>query len=233
MADDPNPTGMAAPTPAASPTSATTSEPASALGGALATAPAAEPTTPTEPAKPVVPEKYADWSLPDGYELDSGVSEKASGLFKELGLTQEQGQKLVDLYSAEAVKSHQEMIDAFWNQRREWRDSMKTDPGLKDLRFNGDNIAADSPLVVTVNRALEGLQNPKLVADFKAAMNDTGAGDHPALVKVLHALAKQVTEGTTYARGNPVAPAKRPSPGEAIYGPNGPLGAGQRAGAAT
>lgn len=215
MADDP-----VTPTPAtngATPPSPATNEPGSALGAALAATPPVEPSTTTEPPKPAVPEKYADWKLPDGYELDTGISEKASGLFKELGLSQEQGQKLVDLYSAEAVKSHQEMIDAFWAQRREWRDQMKSDPDLKDLRFNGDTIAADSPLVTTVNRALEGLQNSKLVADFKAAMNDTGAGDNPAFVKVLYALAKQVTEGTTYAQGQPVKPAARPRPGAALY----------------
>lgn len=203
----------------------TTSEPSSALGSALAAAPEAKASDATSPVvveKPVVPEKYSDWKLPEGYELDSGVSEKAGGLFKELGLSQEAAQKLVDFYSENAIASHKEMMDAFWAQRIEWRNAMKADPDLKDLRFNGDNIAADSPLVVTVNRALEGLQNPKLVADFRAAMNDTGAGDSPAFVKVLYALAKQVTEGTTYASGGPVAPQRRPSPGEAIYGPNGP-----------
>jgi hypothetical protein len=192
-----------------------------ALGAGLDGAKATE--TKTED-KPVVPEKYADWKLPDGYELDAKVNEEASPLFKELGLTQDQAQKLVDFYSKHALATSREALDGWMKTRSDWREGIKNDPKLGKLVGSDGNFGPDSPLVVTVTRALDGLQNPKLVADFKEAMELTGAGDNPAFVGVLHALASKLTEGTSYAQGSPVASnSKRPSAGAALY-PNLPAG---------
>jgi hypothetical protein len=168
------------------------------------------------------PEAYSPWKLQEGYELDTGVSEAGSKIFKELNLTQDQAQKLVDFYSEHAIKSSKETLDAWTATRKEWRDGIAADPQLSKLVGSNGNFGPDSALVVTVNRALDGLQNPKLVSDFKDAMELTGAGDNPAFVKVLYALASKVTEGTTYAKGEPSKAANaRPTPGAALY-PNLP-----------
>jgi hypothetical protein len=168
------------------------------------------------------PEAYSPWKLQEGYELDTGVSEAGSKIFKELNLTQDQAQKLVDFYSEHAIKSSKETLDAWTATRKEWRDGIAADPQLSKLTGSNGNFGPDSALVVTVNRALDGLQNPKLVSDFKDAMELTGAGDNPAFVKVLYALASKVTEGTTYAKGEPSKAANaRPTPGAALY-PNLP-----------
>jgi len=194
-------------------------EPSTALGAGLSA-------KPLEGDKPVVPEgapeKYGDWKLPEGYQLDTGVSEAAGAMFKDLNLTQDQAQKLVDFYSEHAVKSNKEVMDAWQATRSEWREGVKNDPQLGKLVGSNGNFGPDSALVVTVNRALDGLQNPKLVSDFKDAMELTGAGDNPSFVKVLYALASKVTEGTTYARGEPSKTANaRPTAGAALY-PNLP-----------
>jgi hypothetical protein len=172
------------------------------------------------------PEKYADWKLPDGYELDAGVAAEAEPIFRELGLPQDAAQKLVDFYAKHALASSKENLDAWMDTRQEWRDSMKSDPVLGKLVGKDGNFGPDSPLISTINRALEGLQNPKLVADFKAAMNLTGAGDNPAFVAVFHALASKLTEGTSYARGEPTKTnSSRPTAGAALY-PNLPPAGG-------
>ena len=210
-------------------------------------------TTPKEPTKPEgsdpnasadkpaeakasgAPEKYEAWSVPDGYELDQGLVDEASPIFKELGLSQEASQKLVDFYAKHALATNKEVMDAWTATRTEWRESMKTDPDLGKLVGKDGNFGPDSPLIQTVNRALDGLQNPKLVSDFKAAMDLTGAGDNPAFVRVLHALASKVTEGTSYAKGDPAKASVdprtgqlregRPSAAAAIY-PNLPSAGG-------
>ena len=41
----------------------------------------------------LAPETYADFTLPEGVELDTALLTDAAPLFKELGLTQEQAQK--------------------------------------------------------------------------------------------------------------------------------------------
>jgi len=214
MADEPVVQTTDPPTPTEAPTE-------TALGSALKATP-----TETPPAPPAgAPEAYGEWKLPEGYELDKAAADEASPIFKELNLTQDQAQKLVDFYAKHSLKSHQDAMD-FWSQtRKEWRDGLKADEVLGKLVGTNGNFGPDSPLVVTINRALDGLQNPKLVSDFKDAMELTGAGDNPAFVKVLHALASKVTEGSSYVRGEPVAPAKRPSPGAALF-PNLPSSQG-------
>ena len=213
----------------------TTTETTTALGAGLATAKAttsdtppapgadAAAVTPPKPTEPVgAPEKYADWKLPEGYTLDAGVGEAGSKLFKELNLPQDQAQKLVDFFSEHSLKASKEN-DAFWETtRKDWREGLKNDPSIGKLVGTDGNFGPDSPLVRTVNQALDGLQNPKLVSDFKEAMELTGAGDNPAFVRVLHALASKVTEGTTYAKGEPSKTANaRPTAGAALY-PNLP-----------
>jgi len=181
--------------------------------------------TKTTEVKVGAPEAYEPWKLPDGHKLDPTISEAGSKIFKELNLPQEAAQKLVDFFNENSIKSSKASIDTWMKTRSDWREGIKSDPNLGKLVGSDGNFGPDSPLVVTVNRALDGLQNPKLVADFKDAMELTGAGDNPAFVKVLHALASKVTEGTTYVQGRPSAEAnRRPSPGAALY-PSLPSGA--------
>lgn len=173
---------------------------------------------------PKAPEKYEAWKVPEGYELDAGVAAEAEPIFKELGLTQENAQRLVDFYAKHALASEKERMDTWLATRTEWRESMKSDETLGKLTGKDGNFGPDSPLVSTINRAMDGLQNPKLVSDFKAAMDMTGAGDNPAFVRVLYALASKVTEGTSYAAGGPVkGNSSRPTAAAAMY-PNLPSG---------
>ncbi len=197
-------------------------EPATALGSGLATALTTD--LPKVETPLGAPEKYADWKLPDGYSLDAGVGEAGGKIFKELNLTQDQSQKLVDFYTEHSIKSSKENQD-FWDKTKsDWREGLKNDPQIGKLVGSDGNFGPDSPLVRTVNQALDGLQDPALVANFKAAMELTGAGDNPAFVRVLHALASKVTEGTSYARGEPSKVAQaRPSAAAAMY-PHLPTG---------
>lgn len=205
----------------------TTSETTTALGDGLAKASAPTETT-TSPLAAAIkpeagpPEKYGDWKVPDGYEMDPEVTKEAEPLFRELGLSQEAAQKLVDLYAKHSIKSleeHNSRANTWWAERQqEWRDSLKRDPEIGKLAGQNGNFGPDSKIVQTVNAALNDLQNPKLVSDFKEAMDLTGAGNNPAFVKVLYALASKVTEGTSYASGgNPVNASRRPTAAGAMY----------------
>jgi len=214
---DPTATTTVTTTPPADGSATEKSDATTALGAGLSATPDAKVEPPVG-----APEAYSPWKLQEGYELDAGVSEAGSKIFKDLNLTQDQAQKLVDFYSEHAIKSSKEVLDAWQATRKEWREGIANDPQLGKLTGSNGNFGPDSALVVTVNRALDGLQNPKLVSDFKDAMELTGAGDNPAFVKVLYALASKVTEGTTYARGEPSKTANaRPTAGAALY-PNLP-----------
>jgi hypothetical protein len=209
-------------------TNVTTTPPVAGLG--TGTSPTNEPTTlgaapPTSPKpedRTPAPAEYTAWTVPEGYELDAGVVAEAAPLFKELGLDQTQAQKLVDFYSKHALGASKQALDAYQNTRTEWVEGMKSDPVLGKLVGKDGAFGTDSPLMTTINQALDGLQNPKLVSDFRAAVDLTGAGDNPAIVRVIYALASMVTEGTQHVTGGPTTVRTGPRTAAAAIYPNLP-----------
>jgi len=183
------------------------------------TEPAGDKPAPDATDKPVgAPEVYADFSIPEGHTLDAATIESATPIFRELGLSQDQAQKLVDFYSAKIGEINSQNESFMEQMRTEWRNQLKED---KDIGGKLDAVK------VNVGRALdrmpEGIREP-----FKEAMNLTGAGDHPAVIKAIHAFASLIGEGT-HVTGN--APSEhgqsktgvsnRPSAAQSMY-PNLP-----------
>ena len=72
-----------------------------------ATPPANEPAPEPKPGS-AAPESYTDFSVPEGHTLDAAAIESATPLFRELGLSQDQAQKLVDFYSTQVGKINAE-----------------------------------------------------------------------------------------------------------------------------
>ncbi len=167
------------------------------------------------------PEKYESFKVPDGYQLDAAVVEEASPIFKELGLSQDKAQKLVDLYSKHSAATSEGLAEAVRKQNETWQSEAKAHPDLKGKLDPG------GPVLTTISRALDSLGDAKLTADFKAAMDFTGAGNHPAFIRTFYAMASKIAEGTHVAGNGPsplgqVAPGARPaSPAKALY-PNLP-----------
>lgn len=132
------------------------------------------------------PEKYEPFTVPEGYELDEKVFEEASALFKDLGLNQEGAQRLVDYYAKRSIAAEEAGVQLVADMRKEWMDQVKADPELGsrlgDIRKN-------------VGRMYDSLENPQLVAAFKEAMDLTGAGNHPAFVKLFDKLSQVLSEG--------------------------------------
>lgn len=161
---------------------------------------------------PVVPEKYADFKLPDGVKLDDATLKMATDTFKELGLTQEGAQKLVDIYAKNGLEAAQAPFKA-------WADLQKT--WLADI---GDRFGSRADAVRTDITKAIGTLPPSLSRAFTAALDLTGAGSHPDVVEALHILLKPHVEGGSVREGNispqankaPGEPSK-PSPAEAMY----------------
>ena len=171
-----------------------------------------------EEAKTGAPEKYEAWKLPEGFQFAEGKAEKIEAAFKELGISQDAGQKLVDMYVEEISAIANAGAEAYMNLRKEWVDAVKADPEIgKSLPQVKANIA----------RALDGLGQPEAVTAFKEAMDLTGAGDHPAFIKVFNWLAQKAVEGRQISGKGPSPEgqkgpnAKPASPAQAMY-PNLP-----------
>jgi hypothetical protein len=169
------------------------------------------------PQAPRAPETYAQFTVPEGYELDPQVMQEASGIFKNLNLQQADAQKLVDFYVAKTSQSANAPYQ-LWNEMQEkWVDEIKNDPVL------GPKL---NDVKTTIGRAINGLNDPKLAMEFKEAMDFTGAGNNPAFIRAFYKLAQMVTEGGHVAGNGPAPAGQRrsneiPSAARAMY-PNLP-----------
>ena len=161
--------------------------------------------------KGAVPDKY-EFKVPEGFVLDEAVNKEASELFKSLSLDQAGAQKLIDMYVAKTTEAAEAPFKAYTKMREDWQAAVKADT----------EIGSKLPQVKeTVSRALDSLGDPALSAQFREAMDHTGAGDNPAFIKAFYRLAQRVTEGRPVAAGGvaPVAaPGSKPtSAAKALY----------------
>ena len=226
MPETQQPTPAAAqpqPTPSPPPTSPTTTPPPSATSAPQAKPDATEATPDGEPSllskeaeapppRPGAPDAY-DFKPPEGFDLDEKSIEEVTPIFKELALSNAEGQKLVDLY-AKISREAAEAPVKFWREtQQKWLDEVRADPEI------GDKIEL---VKTTVNKALTTYLSPTEVAKLKSALNYTGAGNNPDIIRALFKLTSPLVEGGEVRGGGPVevrAPnaASRPTAAEAMF----------------
>lgn len=179
-----------------------------------------EPTS--TPAKSEgVPETYAEFKAPEGYTIDPKALEAATPIFKELGLTQEQAQKLVDFHSSQMIDAMKAPAAEYEATRNAWKAAIEADPDIKTATMDG-KTGLDA-VKIGIGKTLAAL-DPALATELKTAMDLTGAGDHPAFIKAMWKLSAFVTEGKHVAGAQPSphgqrAPgtSDRPDPAAALY----------------
>lgn len=135
------------------------------------------------------PESYADFELPEGMELDNASLEQAIPVFKDLGLSQEQAQKLVSL-RAEQIKADMQSQEE--NQKKllgEWQKQTESDPEYGGDKFKGSVEAA--------HLAIDKLATP----EFTKLLNDTGLGNHPEVFRIMFRIGKLMQEDVPLASG--------------------------------
>jgi hypothetical protein len=163
------------------------------------------------------PTEYSQFTVPDGYELDAGVAKEATTIFKSMNLNQAQAQQLVDFYTAKTAESANQPYQAWNDMQEQWVKEVKADPVI------GPKL---NEVKTTIARAIDGLNDPKLAASFREAMDFTGAGNNPAFIKAFYKLAQMVTEGSHVTGTGPSPQGQRrqgetPSAARAMY-PNLP-----------
>lgn len=167
-----------------------------------------------EDVKAGAPEKYEDFKLPEGYKLDDKVADTVSKTFKELGLSQEAGQKLIDIYAENSIQAAQAPYDLWAKTQTDW-------VGEIDNRFG----SKAETMRTDINKAIDtAITSPKLRGAFREALDLTGFGSNPDAFEALSIFAKPFLEGTPVRGGAPSkegtkAPASdsRPSIADAMY----------------
>ena len=182
-------------------------------GGQTPAAPASgEPGSPapqTPPAEPKAkaPENYQPFALPaempaENPQVKEALAE-ASGVFKELGLTQEQGQKLIDLHAKHwlgGVLNQQELFEQELDRRvTQWGEQTKAHPEFGGTRLN-ESLAS-------VRRAIAHLGGEKLAYVLD---KETGLINHPEVFAAFARAGKLFAEdrfvGGSPAGGEPNTP---------------------------
>jgi hypothetical protein len=157
-----------------------------------------------EPGK--VPDAYT-LTAPEGYEIDPKVVEEITPVLKELGLDNAAAQKLADIWNKHSIESANAAMKQYETLRGDWRSEVIKNPALGDGR---EGLKADAK--ANIARAIDSVGDAKAVSDLKAALDLTGAGDHPAVIAAFNAFGKLLGEGTLVRGGSP-SPEGQRAPG--------------------
>jgi uncharacterized protein YnzC (UPF0291/DUF896 family) len=141
-----------------------------------------------KPAEPVIPEKY-ELKLDEGSLIDSSYLEKFQTYAKEKKLTQEQAQELIQREDA----TRREYLEA---QRSKWAETTENwkKQAQADAEIGGEKFAEN---VEHAHRALEKFSTPQ----FKQALDSSGYGNHPELVRVFARIGRMMAESKMIVPG--------------------------------
>lgn len=152
-------------------------------------------------AKTNVPEEYTDFTIPESMTMDKDLLGIATPLFKKAGLTQELAQEFIDLEAQFATKRNEQ----YGNIIRGWAEAAKA-----DKEMGGDKWDTS---VETAQRALNTFGTPEL----KAALNQTGLGNHPEMIRLMVRLGNAMREDTIVLPGSQSGGEKK-SVADRLYG---------------
>lgn len=138
---------------------------------------AAEETKPQDKAQ--APAEYTDFTMPEGVTASPELLTEFKGVAKEMGLTQEQAQKLVDLQAKAVLASAQEQQALFQQMGIDWANETK--------KMLGSNFESEMRYAA---KARDKFATPELVA----VLNDSKLGNHPEMVRLFIAIGKAISE---------------------------------------
>lgn len=133
-------------------------------------------------ATPVVPEKY-EFKLPEGVQADTKLVEQFTPVAKELGLTNEKAQKLVELYAGQQKAAAEATAKALSEQTAAWQKEFKSDPKHPE-------ILADARKALTL-----------VDAELKGLLETSWLGDHPGMLKFLAKVGKALVKEDALKEG--------------------------------
>ncbi len=145
---------------------------------AAETAKAGEQASDKTDAPAGAPEKY-EFKAVDGKELDSEITDTFSEVARELNLTQDAAQKVLDRMAPKMAQRQQAQIDAI---RSQWAEASRS-----DKEFGGDTIDANLAVAKT---ALDKFGTPEL----RTLLNESGLGNHPEVIRLLYRAGRAIGE---------------------------------------
>ena len=148
-------------------------------------------------------------TLPEGFKTDEKTMQGLVETLSNAELTpQARAQALVDLH-ANALKAAQETATLAWdNVTKEWHKSISADKELGSSPLKPEVKAV-------IAKALDQFGSP----ETKEALDITGAGNNPHIVKIFYKMAKLLTEGS-HKGGNPPSGNQQKTAASVLYPDN-------------
>lgn len=132
--------------------------------------------------------EYEDFKVAEGLVPDEETLSLAKTKFKELGLTQEQAQGLIDLQNNLMLKHHREQLETMKAQTneltRQWDAEVRADPELGGARLKENLTIARSAAIM--------LECPEVLQVIK----DTRLGSNPDILRFLYRAGKALQESS-------------------------------------
>lgn len=152
---------------------------------------------------------YEAFAVPDGVSLDTERLGKFAALLGEFEGSkpdheafQKFGQSLVDQHVAEVqhtVKRLQESYSQAWEkQKNDWKDAFEKDPELGGNRR--DTTLSSALQFIRTHGGTEAQQG-----EFRKLMDETGIGNHPAMIRLLSAAGSVMSEGGPVPASKPMS----------------------------
>lgn len=133
-------------------------------------------------AKTGAPEKYEDFKMPEGVQVDKAALEQFTPLAKELNLSQDQAQKIVDQYAKLQQDRAGEVVKQ-WNDRVDgWR---KATEG--DKEYGGTALKEN---LAHATRFRDAFATPEL----RSFLEEYQIGNHPEVVRLFVRAGKAMSE---------------------------------------
>lgn len=149
---------------------------AAAAGKEPAPADAAKTEAPAE-AK-AAPETY-EFKAPEGRAFDPEVIAEYSRVAKELNLSQEAAQRVLDSVGPKLAERQAAQVEAI---RNGWAESSKA-----DKEFGGEKLSEN---LSVAKKALDQFGT----AELRALLNESGIGNHPEVIRFMYRAGKAISE---------------------------------------
>lgn len=151
-------------------------------------APAGTPAAATPPAAAAAPERY-ELKLPEKSVLDQAAVDETAAIARELGLSNDAAQKLLERRNADiagARETAQQASEATWaGQVDKWVNDAKA-----DKQYGGDQYESNIKIALDAVEKFASPELRKLLSDPKL-----GLGNHPEVIRLFWSLGKQLQPG--------------------------------------
>jgi uncharacterized protein (DUF4415 family) len=143
-----------------------------------------------EAASQGAPEEYADFKTPEGIQIDNELLNDFRPLAKELNLSQDKAQKIIDLYAGKITPAlMKRQADAWQETLSGWVDACKSDKEIGGDKF--DSKLLDAQRVI----------NTEGTPELKKVFDQYGLGNNPEMVRIFSRMAKYMKEDNIENQG--------------------------------